>query len=270
MSDRYSSDDEAPEEVSFSRPLESDAQAPRPSRKRGRGLQPLRIAPVPVSAEMLELLSQQQRAHAQATAPGDVPSDDNAETEEERRRRLRRQARAKRALEESREQSRSLVRREVRCGCSRGVGRWDWEGVTQCCIVACLVPSLRRNGIPVDVITLSRVGKRVDVSAEAAAAAADSTRDSAVAYLEGHLHGARLRRVPAGAAGGRAAGGGRKALRAPAAAFRAAAQHSQSSYGPVTTSTHAVAAPPATVAPTGAASSRAWRRAVGTTIKPVG
>ena len=137
MSNRDPSDDEAPEEVSFSRALESDAQAPRPSRKRGRGLQPLRIAPVPVSAEMLELLSQQQRAHTQTTAPReDAPLDDNAETEEERRRRLRRQARAKRALEESREQSRSLIRREVRCGCSRsgsdGLGGGSSHNLLSC------------------------------------------------------------------------------------------------------------------------------------------
>lgn len=107
------SDDDAPEEVAFALAPDAEAAVPlrQPTRKRARGLERLRIAPVPVSSEMLELLSQQQREQA---APPE-PHDAHEETEEERRRRLRRQKRAKLAQQASREQSRSLMRQEVRC-----------------------------------------------------------------------------------------------------------------------------------------------------------
>lgn len=99
----------------------------------------------------------------------------------------------------------------------------------------------------------------MDVSAESTDAAALASRDSAVAFLDGHLHGGRLRRVALGAGGAGRAGGSWKALRAPTAAFRSergGAGGLGAAAGPA-----APPLPPVAVAPTGAASSRAFRRA---------
>lgn len=110
------SDDEAPEGVSFAFAAAAaaahDEQPARPTKRR-RGLSRLHIAPVPVSAEMLEMLSQQQQSQAAVSVPS-AAADEDVETPDEKRRRLRRQQRAKLAQEASREQKRSLLRHEVR------------------------------------------------------------------------------------------------------------------------------------------------------------
>jgi hypothetical protein len=111
------SDDESPEGVSFSvsaaaAAADAAARGAAASSKRRRSKLPrLTIAPVPVSAEMLEALAQQQAAPTEDS--GQEP-DADAETPEERLRRLRRQKRARQAQQAAREQSIPPVRRETR------------------------------------------------------------------------------------------------------------------------------------------------------------
>ena len=118
MSVREASDDDAPEGLSFSAAAAAAFDEPiRASKKRARGLERLRIAPVPLSVEMLELLSQQQQQNSLAAVTLHAPLlDEDKETDEERRRRLRRQKRAKLAQQATREQNRTIMRQEVRCG----------------------------------------------------------------------------------------------------------------------------------------------------------
>ena len=104
-----------------------------------------------------------------------------------------------------------------------------------------------RHGVHVDVISVPRAGHLVDPSA-LEADTSDDIKNSATAFLEGHLHGERLKRVLGGRGGCK-----RKALHAPAALFHAL-RPSLSAKSPSPASANVVS-----LAPTGAASSRAFR-----------